>query len=300
MPTFPGRRIRDNGVFGTITDNPLTAGAVTFNSPDLVRLSAISGNHAVVTLDPLREHGDPEIVIVTTHSASASVATITRGAYGTTAQQHPVGTLWVHAALDDDFIEVLTSGTRPSNNYEGQLIYETDTDFVVGHNGSGWGKLGSLVETSPYSSHFQANPPACRAYNNANVNVPNATVVTIPLNSERFDTNGMHSTSVNTSRITFVTAGLYIVTGHLDIQTNAAGIRFVGIELNGSSELAWQIAPGRASGGTVISVSTVYKFVAGDYVELLAFQDSGGTLAAQYTVGQAFGNELSATWIGIG
>lgn len=33
---------------------------------------------------------------------------------------------------------VCTSSTRPSSPYEGQTIYETDTDRIMIHNGTGW------------------------------------------------------------------------------------------------------------------------------------------------------------------
>lgn len=136
MPSGP--RIRDNNVYGLTTDNPLTAGAVTFNSPGLANMSAVSSAHAVVTLDPLREFGEPEIVVVTAHTASATVATIVRGQYGTVARSHPQNTTWVHAPIDEDFIEILTSGTRPSNPYEGQFIFETNTNKLVGYGGVDW------------------------------------------------------------------------------------------------------------------------------------------------------------------
>lgn len=138
MAILPGTRIRDNGVFGTTTDNPLTVGATTFNSADLFRLGVVSGNHALVTLDPLRQFGESEIVMVTAHTAAATVATIQRGMFGTIPRSHPVATLWVHAAADNDFIEVLTSGTRPTDQYEGLFIFETDTNKLVGFGGVDW------------------------------------------------------------------------------------------------------------------------------------------------------------------
>jgi len=138
MPT--GSRVRDNNVYGITTDNPLTAAATTFNSVGLANLGVIVAGttHAVVTLDPLREFGNPEIVVVTVHTASATVATITRGQYGTAARSHPQGTTWVHAPIDEDFIEILTAATRPSNPYEGQFIFETDTNKLVGYGGVDW------------------------------------------------------------------------------------------------------------------------------------------------------------------
>lgn len=134
MPT--GARIRTDNVFGTTTDNPLTIGATTMNSAGLANLAAVSSNHAIIILDPLRAAGAPEIVVVTAHTASATSATITRGAYGSTARQHASGTLWVHAPTREDFIQILTSSTRPSDPYRGQLIFETDTNRFVGRDTS--------------------------------------------------------------------------------------------------------------------------------------------------------------------
>lgn len=129
MPANP--RVRDNNVFGQVDDSPLTAGATSMNSTGLTSLSAVVTKHATVTLDPLRQYGDPEIVVITTHTASSSVATITRGAYGTSARSHPQGTLWVHAPLNEDFTVIVTSGSRPSDPYRGQMIFESDTDKFV-------------------------------------------------------------------------------------------------------------------------------------------------------------------------
>lgn len=138
MAILSGSRIRKNGVFGTITDNPLTAGAATFNSAALADLPVVTGNHAIITLDPLKQFGNPEIVMVTAHTAAATVATITRGMFGTVARSHPVNTLWVHAATQDDFVEIVTSSTRPSDQYEGQFIFESDTNKLMGFGGVDW------------------------------------------------------------------------------------------------------------------------------------------------------------------
>lgn len=136
MPLNP--RERFNNVFGTTTDNPLTSGATSFNSMGLANLGVIATKHATITFDPLRQFGNPEIVIVTAHTSNATIATITRGAYNTTNREHPQGTLWVHAPLDEDFIEIVTSITRPLDPYEGQFIFETDTNKLFGYGGVDW------------------------------------------------------------------------------------------------------------------------------------------------------------------
>jgi len=97
-------RLRTNFVKGYTTDNPLAIGGTTLNASELVDLEAVSGaDYAVITLDPDRKAGAPEIVYVTAHTASATSATITRGQEGTTARQHAQGTKWVHGAVENDF-----------------------------------------------------------------------------------------------------------------------------------------------------------------------------------------------------
>lgn len=157
MAILPGSRIRQNSIFGTVADDPLTIGATSFNSAGLASFGVVSGNHAIATLDPLKTNGNPEIIMITAHTGSATVATIQRGMFGTSAREHPSGTLWVHAAIGTDFIEVLTSGTRPSDQYEGQFIFETDTNKLVGFDGAGWaprdagGTIGFTAHTVDYT-----------------------------------------------------------------------------------------------------------------------------------------------------
>lgn len=134
MPSGP--RIRTDNVFGTTTDNPLTNVATTMNSAGLANLAAVSSAHAIIVLDPQRTAGAPEMVVVTAHTAAATSATITRGAYGTAARQHAAGTLWVHAPTIEDAIRIVTSSTRPSDPYRGQLIFETDTNSFVARDTS--------------------------------------------------------------------------------------------------------------------------------------------------------------------
>lgn len=43
---------------------------------------------------------------------------------------------------------VCTSTTRPASPFEGQVIYETDTDLVQVYNGTGWKALGRMVPST--------------------------------------------------------------------------------------------------------------------------------------------------------
>lgn len=140
-------------------------------------------------------------------------------------------------------------------------------------------------------------PPACRVYASGNQSIGNATFTAVTFNSERFDTDGMHSTSVNTARVTAATAGIYQITGHL-VFASGSGTRNARIRLNGVTSIAEQETP-VTTATRAVTVTCLYELAVGDYVELLAYQDSGGALniLGNGTVPN-YGSELSAVWVG--
>jgi hypothetical protein len=127
--------------------------------------------------------------------------------------------------------------------------------------------------------------PACRAYNNANISIPNAVAApgtAITLNSERFDNAAVHSTAVNTSRLTVPSgaAGKYIMGLGTSWAGSAGGnYRQSRIELNGATTNIG-IDTRNGSGGHLSEAawSTVYALAVADYIEGYARQDSGGAL----------------------
>jgi len=117
-----------------------------------------------------------------------------------------------------------------------------------------------------------------RAFNSANISVANSTQVALTFNSERWDTDTIHNNSTNTERLTATTAGKYIITGHVLWATNSTGVRQLSVRLNGSTFIGSQRIATLASADVIMSVATLYDLSATDYVELMAFQDSGGSL----------------------
>lgn len=102
----------------------------------------------------------------------------------------------------------------------------------------------------------------------------------ITFNSERFDTDGMHSTSSNTSRVYAITAGTYLLTGHANFAANSTGYRQLGLRVDGATFIGISAANNIGSGASLnLSVGAVYELTANQYVELCAWQNSGGTLA---------------------
>lgn len=151
---------------------------------------------------------------------------------------------------------------------------------------------------------FLASPPSCRVYNSALINVVNATDTLLTFDSERFDTNTMHDTVTNPGRITFTTAGVYVVsfTGQFIAATDyTQGNAY--IRLNGTTPIGLGSSVGTSTlstAGMFVSCHTIYKFAAADYVEVMVRQTNG---AAATRAIQALGNysfECSAVWIGLG
>lgn len=152
--------------------------------------------------------------------------------------------------------------------------------------------------------NYLANPPACRVYNNAalsHTSTGNWQVLS-GLNSERYDTDTMHSTVTNTGRITINTAGVYELFGCIEFAANATGIRGIRLAINGNTatgDIASNYWPSNGAViGTALSISSIWKFAVGEYVEVAAFQNSGGNLAIQRL--DSASPEFAATWIGLG
>lgn len=134
-------------------------------------------------------------------------------------------------------------------------------------------------------------------FNSAAISVANGTPTALTFDSERFDTDTGHSTSVNTSRITFTTAGTYMVGGSLQWGANTVGYRYVGVRSNGSTLIAVLSVPVRADGFCDLAISTLYAFSAGDYIELVAQQSSGGAL--NVPASPATSPEFWAVWLSL-
>jgi hypothetical protein len=132
----------------------------------------------------------------------------------------------------------------------------------------------------------------CRVYNSAAISVGTATNVALTFDSERYDTDGFHSTSTNTGRLTVPAglAGKYEIFMTVAWQANAdSNMRALQVRLNGATYIAIDNGPALNSGAqpTRQVISTTYDLAVGEYVEIVAHQISGVTLnvlaAGNYT-----------------
>lgn len=144
---------------------------------------------------------------------------------------------------------------------------------------------------------FLANPPSCNVHASVGAAPANDTETTLTFDVEDHDTDNMHSTSVNTGRLTFNTPGVYVVTANLSWPTNGVGYRYAAIRLNGS---VYVVEDSKTASSVAINVGHSLAWngkivTAGDYLEVRVRQ-TAGVLSVATTPAAKF----AATWIGLG
>lgn len=191
-----------------------------------------------------------------------------------------------------------THANRPATPLGGTLYVCTTHNKVEKYVSGAWGDWAVLVPAGGASGQVLtknsstdgdaswATPSGgsgflgARVYNSANISVVSGGSGTIlTFNSERYDTDNIHSTVSNTSRLTATTAGKYHISGTLFFANNTTGARGLQILLNGATNIAIVRIPTVAGTDVpALNISTVYDLAAGDYVELIAYQTSSGAL----------------------
>jgi hypothetical protein len=139
--------------------------------------------------------------------------------------------------------------------------------------------LGSVV---------QAPAIGARIFNSAAISIANNVVTALSFNSERYDTDTIHDTVTNNTRMTCRTAGLYDISASVEwAGPNATGHRSTHIRLNGATFIAGESIPPSSDDVTRQTISTQYSLAAGDYVEVIVSQSSGGALNVNASANQS-------------
>lgn len=139
----------------------------------------------------------------------------------------------------------------------------------------------SNVTQAKLAANVAGNGPAFMAYGSVATSVPNQTNTKITLDAEDYDTNSNFANS----RFTPTVAGYYQITGSVYASTPLLILRaFIfknGVEYRGGSHI------GGPNGQFQMDVNAlVYLNGTTDYIELYAFQSSGGT----YNIGGVSGS----------
>ena len=121
--------------------------------------------------------------------------------------------------------------------------------------------------------------PMCRVYHSANQSLTSGVAAVLAFGAERYDTDTLHDTAVNNSRITMVTPGKYRFGASVEYEANATGVRLVHVLLNGTTAIATETEAAAGAAASRLTISGEYAFAAGDYLQLQVYQDSGGALS---------------------
>jgi hypothetical protein len=143
--------------------------------------------------------------------------------------------------------------------------------------------VGKLVDASDNPALLTTKVPKIRTYNSAVQSISDSvsTAITFNTNDTNIDTDSMHSTVTNTSRITFNTAGVYSIGAIADFDFNTAGsYRVLEIQINGGTHLTPSLYGSEATNNNQphLQASGVYYFSAGDYIQAIITQVSGGSI----------------------
>ena len=227
---------------------------------------------------------------------------------------------------------------------EGNFAYLKDTNVTTYYTGSAWANLdttgmtnpmtttGDIIYSSPGSTPVRlgigtagqvlkvnsgATAPewgaasgaaswvGCVLTNSAAQSIANNTYTALTFNTESLDTDGFHSTSTNTNRITIPAgkAGKYLITVMATFTANAVGSRELFLLVNDTSpsgtatRFSTEDQPNASFNSSLVG-SLVLDLTVGDYVNASVYQASGGAL-------NIFGNNanpgmlnMTATYLG--
>lgn len=140
----------------------------------------------------------------------------------------------------------------------------------------------------------------CSVYRDTSTQTITTSVSTaIQFNNEQWDTDSIHDNVTNNTRLTIPTGkgGKWRFSASAEFSANTTGTRSIWFRKNGSNIRFCQQVPAASTGNTTNPLAeTVLELAAGDYVEIMVFQDSGGdrTLSASATATWAVAEYLGA------
>lgn len=173
-------------------------------------------------------------------------------------------------------------GTNQTTYTTGDLLYASGANTLakraIGTNGQVLTVSGGVPTWAAAAGG--ATFVGCQAYQSADQTIANTTWTIVNLNTENFDTDGFHSTSTNTSRMTIPSgkAGKYIIVATASWNNNQTGARNFGLYKNGAFTFYGAVTSPDTDTDMQHHFTWIVDAAVGDYFEVAVRQSSGGNL----------------------
>jgi hypothetical protein len=152
---------------------------------------------------------------------------------------------------------------------EGMISFLKDTNSTEYYSGAAWVAIGGGGGVT-----FEGSS----VYKSATQSIPHDTTTVVTWNSENYDTNSFHSTSVDTGRFTIPTAGKYLINVVIGWDTTGSTVnKNVNLRKNGTTILGHN---GNGTGSSYQTISFQYTADAAvsDYFDITVYQPTGSSL----------------------
>jgi hypothetical protein len=198
------------------------------------------------------------------------------------------------------------NGSAATLTTTGDIIYASAANTPAR---LGIGSTGQVLTVSggiPSWATASSSTPSfvgCFMYKSSNQSISNDTSTVLTFTAEEIDTDGFHDNSTNTGRITIPSGkgGKYLFIGYASFETNGTGSRAVSFVKNGSTTVASPTriaALGESGSDTRVNGQIIVNLVAGDYIEMTAYQKSGGSLNVQGDSIDTFRTKFGCVYLG--
>ena len=117
-----------------------------------------------------------------------------------------------------------------------------------------------------------------RVYNSGDISVNDSTATLLTFDSERWDTDTIHSTVANTGRLTATTAGTYLIVANIRFYVDNDGYRMLTFTVDGATDIAKTRIEATQGTYTELNLVTMHQFAAAEYVEVYAYHNAGNAL----------------------
>lgn len=173
----------------------------------------------------------------------------------------------------------------PPNGNAGAPPYTFAGNVTTGMYSSGTNTLDFTTNGTKAlevdSTQFIDSPtqPRASAFHNTTQSVPTGAFTTLSLNSEDWDVGTLHDAVTNNSRLTVPTgaAGLYFIRASAIIANGASSTKYALQLMKNGVAIKQKVTPcanGAATG--TADITDLEVLADADYIEVQAFQDSGG------------------------